>query len=83
MLTGRLLLALLCTGASPLLAQGRPIRVEGVKPLAFGQILAGAPVAVLRTDPVKAGQINLSAQPQSQIILQLTLPSSMTGPLGG
>ena len=82
MLTGRLTLALLCTGASPLLAQGRPIRVEGIKPLAFGQILAGAPVAVLRTDPVKAGQINLSAQPQSQIILQLTLPSSMTGPLG-
>lgn len=82
MLTGRLMPALLCLSASPLLAQGRPIRVEGVKPLAFGQILAGAPVAVLRTDPVKAGQINLSAQPQSQIILQLTLPSSMTGPLG-
>jgi hypothetical protein len=37
---------------------------------------------VLRTDPVRAGQINLSAQPQSQIILQLTLPTSMTGPLG-
>lgn len=82
MLTGRLTLALLLAGASPLLAQGRPIRVEGVKPLAFGQILAGAPVTVLRTDPVKAGQINLSAQPQSQIILQLTLPAAMTGPLG-
>lgn len=82
MLTGRLMLALLLLGAPPLLAQGRPIRVEGVKPLAFGQILAGAPVIVLRTDPVRAGQINLSAQPQSQIILQLTLPTSMTGPLG-
>jgi hypothetical protein len=82
MRTGRLTLALLLAAAPTLLAQGRPIRVEGVKPLAFGQILAGAPVPVLRTDPVRAGQINLSAQPQSQIILQLTLPAAMTGPLG-
>ena len=82
MLTGRLTLALLLAGAPPLLAQGRPIRVEGIKPLAFGQMLAGAPVSILRTDPARAGQINLSAQPQSQIILQLTLPTAMTGPLG-
>lgn len=82
MLTGRPLVALLLLGATPLLAQGRPIRVESAKPLAFGQILAGAPVVVLRTDAVRAGQINLAAQPQSQIILQLTLPASMTGPLG-
>ena len=82
MLTGRLMLALLLAGAPPLLAQGRPIRVEGIKPLAFGQILAGAPTSVLRTDPARAGQINLSAQPQSPIILQLTLPAAMTGPLG-
>ena len=45
-------------------------------------MLAGAPVSILRTDPARAGQINLSAQPQSQIILQLTLPTAMTGPLG-
>jgi hypothetical protein len=76
------MLALLLAGASPLVAQGRPIRVEGIKPLAFGLLLAGAPVSVLRTDPVSAGQINLAAQPQSQIILQLTLPPAMTGPLG-
>lgn len=80
--TGRLILPLLLAAAPPLLAQGRPIRVEGIKPLAFGQILAGAPVPVLRTDPVRAGQINLSAQPQTQIILQLALPAAMTGPLG-
>ena len=77
MLTGRLMLALLLAAAPPLLAQGRPIRVEGVKPLAFGPILGGAPMAVLRTDPVRAGQINLSAQPQSPIILQLSLPAAM------
>lgn len=82
MLPGRLLLGLCLTGASPLLAQGRPIRVEGVKPLAFGTILAGTPAAIVRTDPVRAGQINIAAQPQSPIILQLSLPSAMTGPLG-
>ena len=82
MLTGRLTVALLLGGAAPLLAQGRPIRVEGIKPLAFGSILAGAPVVVGRADPVRAGQINLSAQPQSPIILQLALPTAMTGPLG-
>lgn len=80
--TGRLMLVLLMAAAPPLVAQGRPIRVEGIKPLAFGQLLAGTPVMVLRTDPVRAGQINLGAQPQSQIILQLSLPASMTGPLG-
>ena len=80
--TGRLMLALLLAGASPLAAQGRPIRVEGIKPLAFGLLLAGVPVSVPRTDPVRAGQIDLAAQPQSQIILQLTLPPVMTGPLG-
>ncbi|HEU4829169.1 MAG TPA: DUF4402 domain-containing protein, partial [Gemmatimonadales bacterium] len=47
-----------------------------------GQILGGAPAIVLRTDPVRAGQINLAAQPQSQIILQVSVPASMTGPLG-
>ena len=81
--TGRLMLVLLLlASAAPLVAQGRPIRVEGIKPLAFGQILGGAPAIVLRTDPVRAGQINLAAQPQSQIILQVSVPASMTGPLG-
>lgn len=82
MLPGRLLLGLCLAGATPLLAQGRPIRVEGVKPLAFGTLLAGTTATILRTDPVRAGQINVAAQPQSPIILQLTLPSAMTGPLG-
>lgn len=82
MLTGRMLLGLLIAGAMPLAAQGRPIRVEGVKPLAFGVVIAGTPVMVLRTDPVRAGQIDVAAQPNATIILQLVLPSEMTGPLG-
>jgi hypothetical protein len=83
-MTARLLagtLALLAV-AAPVAAQGRPIRVEGVKPLAFGVLLPGVPMTVLRTDPVRAGQLNVAGQPNSQIILQLSLPSVMTGPAG-
>ena len=75
------ILALLAV-AAPAAAQGRPIRVDGVKPLAFGLLLPGVATTVLRTDPVRAGQFNISAQPNSQIILQLALPTVMTGPAG-
>jgi len=75
------ILALLAI-AAPAAAQGRPIRVEGVKPLAFGFLLPGVGTTVLRSDPVRAGQLNVAAQPNAQIILQLSLPSVMTGPAG-
>ena len=73
------LLALLAT--APLAAQ-RPIQVEGIKNLAFGLLLAGTPVSVVRTDPVRAGQVNITAQPKSSIIIQISLPVSMSGPAG-
>ena len=72
----------LIAAAAPAAAQGRPIRVEGVKPLAFGVLLPGVATTVLRTDAIRAGQLNIAAQPQSQIILQLSLPTVMTGPSG-
>jgi hypothetical protein len=73
-------LATLC--ASPLAAQGRKIRVDGVRPLSFGQLLAGAPATVLRTDPANSGQFDLRAQNSDQVILTFSLPSSMSGPAG-
>ncbi|HLS46978.1 MAG TPA: DUF4402 domain-containing protein [Gemmatimonadales bacterium] len=81
-LSGRLLLVSFLAGAPALAAQGRPIRVDGIKPLAFGTIVAGTPVSVSRTDPVRAGQIDLTAQPKHPIIVQLSLPAAMNGPLG-
>jgi len=82
MAVGRLLLVpVLLAIAAPLSAQ-RPIQVEGIKNLAFGLLLAGIPTSVPRTDPVRAGQINVTAQPKSPIIIQISLPTSMTGPAG-
>ena len=72
----------LVTAAVPADAQGRPIQVAGVKPLAFGVLLPGIGTTVLRNDAVRAGQFNIVAQPNSQIILQLTLPTVLTGPAG-
>jgi hypothetical protein len=79
---GRLLVVPLLLLASPLAAQGRPIQVEGLKNLAFGLLLAGTPISVPRTDPVRAGQLSVTAQPKSPIILQVSLPASMSGPAG-
>ena len=76
-----LLPLLLAFAAAPLAAQ-RPIRVEGIKNLAFGLLLAGTPTSVPRTDPVRAGQVNITAQPKSPIIIQVSLPASMNGPAG-
>lgn len=83
LLVGRLI-AVVAIAATPcsLAAQARPIRVDGVKGLTFGVLLGGLPMSIARNDPVRAGQFNLSAQPKSPIILQLTLPSAMTGPAG-
>ena len=80
---GRLLLLPLLAlfAAAPLAAQ-RPIQVEGIKNLAFGLLLAGTPVSVVRTAPVRAGQVNITAQPKSPIIIQISLPASMSGPAG-
>jgi hypothetical protein len=79
---GRLLFLPLLLGLAAPLAAQRPIQVQGIKNLAFGLLLAGTPGSVPRTDPVRAGQINVTAQPKSPIIIQISLPASMSGPAG-
>ncbi|HEU4761447.1 MAG TPA: DUF4402 domain-containing protein [Gemmatimonadales bacterium] len=78
-----LVLGLATLFAHPALAQaGRKIRVDGIRPLAFGSLLAGAPTTVLRTDPANSGQFDLTAQNNDVVILSFSLPSSMSGPSG-
>ena len=78
-----LVLGLATLFAHPALAQaGRKIRVDGIRPLAFGSLLAGAPTTVLRTDPANSGQFDLTAQNNDVVILTFSLPSSMSGPSG-
>lgn len=69
--------------ASELVGQGgRPLSVQGVRPLAFGLILPGVPEVVLRTDPVKSGRFDLSGERFAQVELTFTLPGQMIGPGG-
>jgi hypothetical protein len=77
-----LVLGLAMLIAGPARAQGRKIRVDGVRPLAFGSLLAGAPTTVRRTDPANSGQFDLTAQNNDVVILSFSLPSSMSGPAG-
>lgn len=61
---------------------GRPIRLNGVRPLAFGDLIAGVPMNVLRTDAARAGQFDLTAQNSETVILDFSLPVVMNGPGG-
>jgi hypothetical protein len=62
--------------------QGRPLRVQGVRPLAFGVVFPGVPRHVLRTDPAGSGEYSIRGPKDSQLLLQFTLPTSLTGPAG-
>ncbi len=80
-----LALGCLCFQARPAAAQahgGRPIRVLGVRGLTFGILIAGAPTSVLRTDPARSGQFDLTAQNGDVVLVSFSLPSAMTGPGG-
>ena len=68
---------------APLAAQGRSIKVTGVRPLDFGSILAGAPTSVLRTDATRSGRFDFVAQNTDVVIVSLTLPSAMDRAGGG
>jgi len=74
--------ALALASAIPLTAQGRPLRVRGMRPLTFGVVFPGVPRFVPRTDPVGSGEFDIRGQKNSTVLLQLTLPPSLTGPGG-
>lgn len=77
-----LLVSLAIAGAVPLGAQGRPVGVSGVRPLVFGVVFPGVPLAVSRTDAANSGQFDLTGNKNAQVQLTFTLPNSMTGPAG-
>lgn len=77
-----LVLGLVALMSAPAAAQGRKIRVDGIRALAFGPLLAGAPAKVVRTDPARSGQFDITAQNNDLVILSFSLPTSMSGPAG-
>jgi hypothetical protein len=77
-----LLISLAIAGAVPLGAQGRPLGVSGVRPLVFGVVFPGMPLAVSRTDAANSGQLDLAGNKNADVQLTFTLPNTMTGPAG-
>lgn len=79
-------LALLLFGlllAAPAFGQGgRPLRVQGVRPLSFGVVFPGVPAHVLRTDPAGSGEFSIRGERFLQILMEFALPTSLTGPGG-
>jgi hypothetical protein len=77
-----LTLALALTGSAGLSAQGRPLRVTGVRDLQFGTVIPGVPALILRTDAANSGQLSLTGEKNTTVQLQFTLPAAMNGPSG-
>jgi hypothetical protein len=76
-----LLLALLL--AAPASGQGgRPLRVRGERGLTFGVVFPGVSSHIVRTDPVGSGEFSIRGERFLQVLLQFTLPTSLTGPGG-
>ena len=66
----------------PLLAQGKPLTVTGVRGVTFGAVLPGVPRVVLRTDPANSGQFDIKGPKGGPVLLSFVLPLRMTGPSG-
>src|SRR5436309_10296316 len=62
----------------PLVAQGKPLTVTGIRDVTFGAVLPGVPRVVLRTDPANSGQFDIKG-PKGNVLLTLVFPLSMTG----
>jgi hypothetical protein len=65
----------------PLLAQGKPLTVTGIRGVTFGAVLPGVPRVVLRTDPANSGQFDIKG-PKGNLLLSFVLPLTMIGPAG-
>jgi hypothetical protein len=77
------LLTLASIVAVPGVAQGgRPLRVRGERPLTFGTVLPGVARPVLRTDPAASGEFSIRAGKFLTVLLQFSLPTSLSGPGG-
>jgi len=68
--------------AAPLVAQGKPLTVTGVRGVTFGAVLPGVPRVVLRTDPANSGQFDIRGPKGGPVMLSFVLPLNMTGPSG-
>ena len=70
---------LLAAGAEP---QGRPPVIAGRGDLAFNDVVAGIPASVPRQDRHHAGTWSIRGTANEEVLLTLTLPAALDGPVG-
>jgi hypothetical protein len=73
---------LAATGWSGLAAQGRPLNVQGRQNLDFGVLIPGVATTVSRLDAAAAGWFIVRGARDAETLLELTLPTALTGPGG-
>lgn len=78
----RLLPLLALVLVAPASAQGRPLRVTGIAPLAFGTLIPSVPALVPPSDAARAGQFEVRGQKGVPLQLTFVLPTAMIGPGG-
>jgi len=79
----RLILVVALLSAAPALhAQGRPLRVTGVRGIAFGTVFPGVQTAVPPSDAARSGRFDITGPKLSTVQITLTLPNRLTGPAG-
>lgn len=74
-------LVLAALGAGGLAAQGRPVNVQGRNDLVFGTVIPGVPTTVSRLDAA-AGQFIVRGVRNVEVLIELTLPTALTGANG-
>jgi len=74
-------LVLAALGVGQLTAQGRPVNVQGRSDLTFGTVIPGVPTTVSRLD-ANAGQFIIRALRNAEMLIELTLPTALTGANG-
>lgn len=80
LMRGLVLLLLGLLLAAPAAGQGgRPLRVRGERALTFGVVFPGVATHVLRTDPIGSGEFSIRGGKFMQVLMQFTLPTSLTG----
>jgi len=74
-----LLVAALLAAAPALHAQGRPLRVDGMRGLTFGTVFPGVQVPVPASDAVRSAQFDITGNKDTSIQITLLLPGQLTG----
>jgi hypothetical protein len=74
-------LVLAALWAEGLAAQGRPVNVQGRRDLTFGTVIPGVPTSVSRLDAT-AGQFLVRGLKNAEVLIELMLPTALTGTNG-